>query len=782
MRASVVLALAGAVAVSAQTLRPPAVPIHVHSPYYSVWQGSDNLTDSFASFWAGQTLGYVGLITVDGEGRVALAAGMRFRPVAPTLTPSLFLTAPATLAGTPYRWMGQDTFSTPSPPVPPMQQLGLPTVTATQTAYSFVAGGIQLNVTFTTPVLGNDLPTWVDSPFSYTTLKVAAVDGAAHAVNVYFGHTAELSVNDVTTNVTWARDTPRVTSASVMRVGSAAQAVLGAKGDGTRISWGWHYLAVPTGARLPAGVTVQTSISYNVNSSRAFVAGQPLPSDDTRQPRACEDDWILLAAAWSLGSVAPGSAPVTVYAVSTYDEVASMSYYGTPLTPAWQHNGTVTAGALISRALTLYTPLMLSCAAFDAVFQSEMTAAGGPQYAALTALAYRQVFGSMTYVTPPSGAPACPGDGAPAGAPIATRPDGVRIDLSSVWAFMEEMSSDGDVSTVDVIYPASPALLYYSPELLWRVMVPVMGYAAGCSGSPAYPAYNLSWAPHDLGTWPIADRPADHQEQMPLEESGNMLILAGAIANMTGNVDFISAYQWQLLEQWAQFVNSSLPTPPAQLCTDDFEGPEPNNTNLVVKGITGMGSYARLLAAAGRGQEAAAYLASAAQHVAFWLDNAIAGTNATGNNSLHYVRQYGLPDTFSLKYNSLYHEFLQLGLFGGSVWDTEFDSYLHRGETYGVPLDDRNDFTLVEYMGALLGVASSRPNPAYAATLLSQLWGFANDTPQRVPMTDWYQSKSADCVAFRARATVGDLFAMALMQNGGQGMPARARAAAGGSV
>lgn len=30
---------------------------------------------------------------------------------------------------------------------------------------------------------------------------------------------------------------------------------------------------------------------------------------------------------------------------------------------------------------------------------------------------------------------------------------------------MKEISSDGDVSTVDVIYPASPFYLYHAPEV-----------------------------------------------------------------------------------------------------------------------------------------------------------------------------------------------------------------------------------------------------------------------------------------------------------------------------
>ncbi len=34
---------------------------------------------------------------------------------------------------------------------------------------------------------------------------------------------------------------------------------------------------------------------------------------------------------------------------------------------------------------------------------------------------------------------------------------------------------------------------------------------------------------------------------------------------------------------WANYSNISLPNPGNQLCTDDFEGPSPQNVNLAAK-------------------------------------------------------------------------------------------------------------------------------------------------------------------------------------------------------
>ena len=45
------------------------------------------------------------------------------------------------------------------------------------------------------------------------------------------------------------------------------------------------------------------------------------------------------------------------------------------------------------------------------------------------------------------------------------------------WAFLKEISSDGDVSTVDVIYPASPLILYRNPVLFQMINYPILEYA-----------------------------------------------------------------------------------------------------------------------------------------------------------------------------------------------------------------------------------------------------------------------------------------------------------------
>lgn len=733
----------------AAALRAPAYPLIVQSPLsLSVWQGSDNLTDCFAAFWGGQTLGYVGLIRIDGS---------------------------------PFRWMGSDTYS-PNSNTPAAQQLGLPIVTATSTIYSFAAAGVAFNVSFTTPITADDIYTWMTNPVSYLQISVLSADGAQHAIELLFAHTAEATVNDVGTPVQWQRDTPRkLGGLQTVRIGSAAQDTLGQCGDRMRTSWGFHYLSVPDGSAGPsplpagpAGTLVKTAMAGSVALCGAFVANQALPADDTRQPRACSDEWPMIGVQWTLpnGSIGPsqGGIPTVVTAIMTYDEVYSMNYYGAHLAPFWTTLGDI--GDMLARSLSNGTARLAASSAFDQQVWTEMMAAGGQQYAELAVLVHRQVYGAMTFTVPPGDLPY--GCGYDVG--------GVSPLPGGAWAFMEEQSSDGDVSTVDVLYPASPAVLYFSPELQAALNLPVMEYARNCTPLGTNGSYLKPFAPHDLGTWPCAQRAWNQQEDMPVEESANLIILYAAAANISGSTSFLAPGHWSVLESWAQFVNTSLPTPPSQLCTDDFEGPAPNNTNLALKGITALGAWAQLLTSVGRASEAQTVLAWARSHVSYWLANAFAPYDPTTGLPAHYKRQYELnSSTYSLKYNSIYGYFL--GLANTSSWLpddvmlTEFAFYNSGpiAKPYGPPLDDRNIFTLVEYLGDLLGVAGALAQrgypdgPVWQSWLTSVLWSFANDTKQRVPMTDWYNAATADQWGFQARATVGDIFALALMKNRGFG-------------
>ena len=151
---AVLASLATAIAGSTFTpIKPPSQPLAVRSPYLSAWQpagsGGSNggyLAGQWPRFWNGRTLGWQGLIRVDGVT---------------------------------YNWMGA--------------MSGLANI-VTQTNYEYtttksvytqtVNNEVQLTVTFLSPITPDD---WKRQSlvFSYMEVSVQSIDGKSHSVEIY---------------------------------------------------------------------------------------------------------------------------------------------------------------------------------------------------------------------------------------------------------------------------------------------------------------------------------------------------------------------------------------------------------------------------------------------------------------------------------------------------------------------------------------------------------------------------------------------------------------------
>ncbi|NLZ04451.1 MAG: DUF4965 domain-containing protein [Phycisphaerae bacterium] len=608
------------------------------------------------------------------------------------------LTSLVRIDGQSWRIMGD----TPAD-VDALQQTSLQ-VLPTRTIYTFEGVGIALTLTFMTAALPEDIDL-LSRPVTYLTYEFRATDGKSHDVQVYLDASAELAVNTPNQEVVWSGE--EMGDLVAGRIGSKDQPILAKRGDDIRIDWGYLYVAAPKSAV----------------SSRVFAPRQAAQSgflkDGMRSVAIVNGSTAAenVCAAMVLEAFKVSKKPVSRWLMLAYDDLYSIQYMKKNLRPYWRRNGWE-AEDLLKAAARDYESLKKRCAAFDKELMADLTKTGGRKYALLCALAYRHCFAAGKFVADANGQP---------------------------LQFCKENHSNGCIGTSDVFYPMAPQFLLFGPSVAKSFLVPFMNYAAS-------ERWRFPFAPHDLGQYPHANGQVygggerTEENQMPVEESGNLLILMAAVAQMEGNADFAGLY-WPQLTAWAEYLKAKGFDPENQLCTDDFAGHLAHNVNLSAKAICGLGAYGKLCAMRGDKAKADEYAKLAKQFAARWVEEADDGD--------HYRLAFDKPGTWSQKYNLVWDELLGLDLFPAQVLGTEMEYYKKVQNTYGLPLDNRSRYTKLDW---ILWTATLTQNQDDFEALVDPVFRFLNETPDRVPMSDWYWTHDAKKRGFQARPTVGGVF------------------------
>ncbi len=567
-------------------------------------------------------------------------------------------------------------------------------VLPTRTIYTFTCGNVDLMLTFTAPLLMDNLDL-LSRPVNYISYEVNSNDGKEHDVEVY-----------LEAGTAWALDKFNQESQSevfeknnllFLKTGSKSQNILGKKGDDVRIDWGYFYLAADKGNTMFA-----TGDNYAMRSS--FSINGKLQKETTPAVNGQNN----LALARSLGKV---NKPVEGYFMLGYDDIYSVQYFEQNLRPYWNRKEDKDIFSMFELAKKEYDQLRTACKKLDMEIMQKATKVGGKEYAELCALAYRQSISAHKLMEAPNG---------------------------ELFFPSKENFSNGSIGTVDLSYPSAPLFLLYNPELAKGLINHIFYYSE--SGKWTKP-----FAAHDIGTYPIANGQT-YGGDMPIEESGNILIMTAAIATMEGNAEYAQKH-WETLTIWTDYLVENGLDPENQLCTDDFAGHFAHNTNLSIKAILGIASYGRLADMLDKNDVAQKYTDIAREMANKWVTMADDGD--------HYRLTFDQPGTWSLKYNLVWDKLMQMNIFPKGIVEKEIPYYLTKENKYGVPLDNRETYTKADW---IIWTATLASDTTTFQRFISPLYKFMNETTTRVPMTDWYWTDKPEQRGFQARSVVGGYF------------------------
>lgn len=640
-------------------VRLPAIPLIAHDPMFSLWSTTDVPTGEDTSHWTGILKKLRGVIIVDGER---------------------------------YRFLGRPTCKT--------MPLIVSEVTPLSTVFTFAAGGVELTVKFTSPLLMDDLQI-LSTPVSFITCDARSTDGVSHEITVEFWAFADFCHSgEYEPQMRQHFFTDGELNFGCM--GQVRQSILNGSGDQTTCDWGYLLLASPD-----------------------EVDDAPERIDIMLRHR----------------KKAVGTLHTTL--LMAYEEVASINYFGRILGSYYAKDGKTITQAM-QEFYQRRQELLERCDRFDAQLLAQARAKGGEDYALIVSAAYRQSVAAHKLVADVDGTPlfiskendsngcAATVDVSYPSVPLFLmyRPELVRGMLRPIFKFAKMPVWGYDFAPHDAgRYPILTGQVYGAKQRAKH-------QAAGNVHAPYY------LFPGSVDAYLLA-------RQMPVEESADMLLMLAACCKADGDYA-MAGENLQLLRQWCRYLLEFGDDPGEQLCTDDFAGHLAHNVNLSAKAIMGVAAFGQILQALGNEQEAADYTAKARTMAQSWLQRADAG----GYTSLAFG-----GTGWSMKYNLVWDKLLGLDLLPDDFYRRELASYIPRMERYGLPLDSRAPYSKTDWNLWTAAMADEEQFGAFVAPVARYL----RESDSRVPFSDYYDTQSGRYEKFIARSVQGGLFMPLLM-------------------
>lgn len=219
---------------------------------------------------------------------------------------------------------------------------------------------------------------------------------------------------------------------------------------------------------------------------------------------------------------------------------------------------------------------------------------------------------------------------------------------------------------------------------------------------------------------------------MPVEESGNVILLTYAYVQATGDLAWAQKYQ-SLFTKYANYLVRGGLDEPIQLATNDCCGPLANQTNLAIKAAIALNAYGKLFNATSYSDTGLSF-ANELYTSGLGLDSAKThfklqyGTNVT----------YGKDSDYAVVFNIYPDILFNLQTFPASTYDMLASYYPTIRGIAGVPLDSRVDWSST-FWTHWAAASSPGTNDGTRAMFINDIWKYMTDGLNTPPFSDrWF--------------------------------------------
>ncbi|KAI9925248.1 hypothetical protein MW887_006171 [Aspergillus wentii] len=577
--------------------------------------------------------------------------------------------------------------------------------TATHSIFNLTAGSVTFTLDFFSPISPSNYLRQ-SLPFSYLTVTVS--EAVANEIQVYS------SIDGRWTGVS------QDTVPSVHQAGDTVIHSLAVKGATTyaenadMATWGQAIFA----SRPTASSELSSGSGERLADRSQFVRNGRLAGNN--------EPWVsegVVSLSHDLGTV---TGELSVNFGVGYVREEAIDYLGRAYTGYYRAEYPQTFQA-VSYFLDDYPDALRESQKLDLKMAGKAKEAAGRKYADIVTLSARQAYGGIDLTIPND-----------------------SLDTENVLAFIKELSSNGNLNTVDVIMPAFPIYYILDPDYIRLLLEPMMRYlAAG--------RWRLPYTIHDMGShYPRAIGHDDQQaEPMPIEECGNLLVLALAYVRATGDTNWTDQYT-NLLRGYADYLIDNGVNIENQLSSNDAAGPLANETNLAIKAAVGIKAFGELTGLA-------EYSQIGEERADLFFRQGL----GTDEKKTHFVLEYPeKPLSWKIPYNLYPDVLLNLSTFPEAAYEMNNDFFSSVRSEYGVVLDHRQDWAKSDWNIWLAATLDTKTRDEF----VDDLWAYMTNGKHNWPFSDRYVATSAHGndpgvpILCRARPTVGGHFALMALQ------------------